>query len=414
VLNMPASVEIESALLSRLMVTPTEIPTLSLGPDDFYDSDMRAVWGAMQSITRDGRPVDVMTIADQIGRSVQLPVLSLTAGHNAPLDEYAAILKDRTLRRELLHRLKRVESAAYDLNTEPLVVLADVFTEMLAKGNTDKLYSSAKVAERYSATLAHRRTSHQSATGLTWGIPGLDDILLPADEGELIILSALTSVGKTAAAENITDHWQGLGRGPVLFASLEMSQTQLWDRGVARTSGVSAEKIIRSDMVPTEEELVEQAIRTRSQMAIEYLDDPFATTAAIRAAAAKTRILHRGLLAGIVVDYLQIINDKNENEVQRLTDISRRLKAIAREQRVPLVAMAQFNRGASEDDPQLFNLKGSGSIEQNADVVLSLIGRRNDPIRIFRVLKQRQGKLGEVRVRYTGDTVTFSSEHGDF
>lgn len=405
--TVPANVEAEEALVARLLVDQSQLPMLaqSLPSSAFYDADMRAIYGAMVKLTEDGKTIDIVTLRDEIGREVSVPILQLTEHHNAPLQEYAAIIKDRAERRGLMRALDRVEAALQDPDAEPLPILSNVFAEYLAKADTGMLLSSDQAADNYRQILNERFSG--GARGLTWGLPGLDEVLLPAGQGDQIILAALTSIGKSAAAENVADHWASLGHGPVLFVSLEMSQEQLWDRGIARTSGVAAEKIIRGDLDEYELRLVQKAIETRRSMQIDYLDAGYVTTSDIRAAAAKTRIRHNGQLAGIVVDYLQIVSDKNDNEVQRVSGISRLLKQIAKEQRVPLLAMAQFNRLAATTDPQLHHLKESGSIENNADVVMALVGQRESSERTMKILKQRQGKLASVDMRYDGDRVRF-------
>jgi replicative DNA helicase len=161
-----------------------------------------------------------------------------------------------------------------------------------------------------------------------------------------------------------------------------------------------------------EKELAEVALSARRSVNVWYLDDPFATTASVRAAAAKVKMLAGGL-SGIVVDYLQILKDKGDSEVQRVTVISRQIKAIAREFDVPLMVLSQLNRAVEMRDdphPKLHDLRESGAIEQDADLVLGMTRQLGEFDLDIDVLKNRQGPLGRVQLYFDPSRVTFTDD----
>jgi replicative DNA helicase len=248
--------------------------------------------------------------------------------------------------------------------------------------------------------------------GLGWGMEELDQILLPARGGELILIAARPSIGKTVLGEQIASHWAALGPHPVIFASLEMPVDSLLDRTISRISKIGGRDVVRGILTDAQNLKVLGVLEDRRQVGLWYLDDSYATTSSIRAAAARVRMLAGGVSA-IVVDYLGLLKDHHESEVTRVTRISRQLKAIAREFNVPLLALSQLNRAstAREDThPRLQDLRDSGALEQDADRVLGLW--RPDlgsAVAHLDVLKARQGTTGRIHLGFDGDHFQFVS-----
>jgi replicative DNA helicase len=229
----------------------------------------------------------------------------------------------------------------------------------------------------------------------------------------MVIIAARPSVGKTALAESVADFWSTQAEHPILFASLEMGINQILDRTVSRYTGIPAQLIIRGQLNDQEFSKVESVMGKIEERRVWYLDDSFATTAAIRAACAKVRLMTGGL-SGVVVDYLSLLKDSGDQEVQRVTRISRNLKAIAREFNVPMLVLSQLNRAVEQREdkhPKLYDLRESGAIEQDADVVLGLSRTLGTPYMDVEVLKNRQGPLDMVKLYFDPDRVTFHEEN---
>lgn len=397
----------EQGLVARLLLDPRQIALIQdkVGPDDFYIPAYRQAYRVMLELQQERKVPDIVSLQ---ARGVDVDVLDLTPMHHAPLDSYAEEIKHSSFRRKVLAASDRVARAAELGDGDLMSVVSEAFTEIVQGTEQGDLATSSEAVDDYLGTLAERIAGE--GLGMTYGVPKMDGHLLPAEPGDLIIMAARPSVGKSAMAENVADHWARLDQGPVLYVSLEMRKTKIIDRTISRYSGIGANKVIRGQLDPEEVEVVQaEAARLRDRPIV-WLDNGFATSADVRAAAAKTRLLYEGKLAGIVVDYLQILKDPGESEVQRVTRISRNLKAIAVENDCPVLALSQFSRRMEQErrDPVLSDLRESGAIEQDADVVIAMTRTLESPVMSVHILKQRQGSVGKFGLHFEGDTSTFT------
>jgi replicative DNA helicase len=406
--SAPHSAEAEQALIARLILEPEQVALISgsLSPDDLYVQAYRDLYRTMIRLAGEGRPIDVVTLQDA-GNEVD--VLDLTAGHHAPLTQYVEIIQRKALDREVLTAVEKVQDAVAQGDPNIVVTLQRALSDVLHRTKGGVQVPVFRAIEEYMAKLAGRQAGEEP--GLEWGVPGMDKLVNPATAGKFIIIAARPSVGKTAMAETIAENWAQQGRGVVLFCSLEMGIEELLDRAMARRSGVPARKIIRGKMNEEEMGKVEEAATWCKGLSLEYLDDPRTTVAGLQSAAARTKLSNDGALAAIIVDYIQLFSDEDrgDNPVWRMTKISRGLKALAREYRVPVLALSQFNRELDKrgGDPILSDLRESGALEQDADVVIALTGKPGSGMRHAHVLKQRQGESGMFMVRLDGSTMTW-------
>lgn len=405
----------EAALVSRLLVDPQQLAVIagSLRPEDFYSSTWRKAYAGMQQLSTAQQSVDIVALQGIIGEDANelaRRVGDLGAAHRAPLEDYVQMIQTAAFRRRLIATLEQLTMRAQTVGSREtlLAELQDAVMQTAAGVEQGNLLSSSKAIDHYIETLAERGQGQRN--GLSWGLKALDDMLSPAQGGEMIVVAARPSVGKTVLAEQIADHWAHTAPYPVLFASLEMSVDSLLDRTVARVSGVPGHEVIRGILDHKGKASVDSALAARRDVGLWYLDDPYAQTSSIRAAAAKVRIMAGGL-SGIVIDYLQLLKDPGDAEVQRVTKMSRQAKAIAREFGVPMLALSQLNRAvtAREDQhPKLHDLRESGALEQDADRVLGLYretlqSREAD----VEVLKARQGVTGRIPLSYDGEHFRF-------
>jgi replicative DNA helicase len=384
---------------------PKSIPLVGseIASTDFHVGEYAAIYRAMTALSADGKSIDVVSIQQVTGSPVN--VMELSIGHRADPLEYAAIIKKKALDRRVLAAMAEV-TAAVDRDEGDIVTTLHTKVTDLLRGTTNGhlIPASGAVAE-YRLLLKERLAGEVYGS---WGIPRMDSHLNPPAPGRMVILASRPGVGKTAMAEAIVDHWARAGKGPVLFASLEMDRLELLDRATARLSGVTAQGIMRGDLDAGDQALVQAALDTHATLPIEYLDDARTTTDTLRAKIARVRLQHGGLYA-VVVDYLQLLADGgDDNPVYRVTKISRELKAIAREFGVPVLALSQLNRKiemrGDDEPPQLDDLRESGALEQDADAVVVLTGRRGTGVRTAHILKQRSGEVGTFRVLFDGST----------
>ena len=252
--------------------------------------------------------------------------------------------------------------------------------------------------------------------GLPYGIPHLDRFLQPAHGGDMVVVAARPSVGKTVLAEHIADAWAFESDLPVLFVSVEMSLGQLMDRAVSRWGGVPSSRIVRGIIDQSDRERIAGALEARQAVNLWYVDNPYAKTDTIRAAAAEVSMQAGGIRA-IIVDYMQLLKDSGDNDNQRIGRVSRNLKALAREYDCPMLVLSQLNRQSEYRDdghPKLSDIRDSGAVEQDADVVLGLYRDKDDPQLSHElditILKNRQGPLARVTVPFDGDHVRINTD----
>lgn len=408
----------EEAVIASLLIDPLQIPLISdkLHPEDFGDPAYGRAFEAMVALSREHRAVDTITLAAR-GAAIPDTLDILSASRGAGLLDHVALIRDASFRRQVhaeassvLHATERGES--------PNEILARLTSlrQTASIGGDSKLMSAERAAEVYTAEMRKRKAQ---GVGLTYGISSLDKILQPAHGGDMVIVAARPSVGKTALAETIADHWASDADLPVLFVSIEMSMAQLMDRAVSRSAGIPAQHIIRGIMSADEEALALETLERRKSVKIWYVDDAYSTTETVRSAAARVA-LEKGGVRAIVVDYLQILKDPGENDNQRISKVSRNLKATAREFGCPILVLSQLNRQAEyreDPHPRLSDLRDSGAIEQDADVVLGLWRDRRmedefvDSDMHIDILKNRQGPSGvRILVPFDGDFVSFGGQ----
>jgi len=408
--QLPFNQGAEAGLLTRLLLDPAQIPLVSdkLTAEDFYVPEYRRAYSAMVRLSQERKSVDIASMG-QDGVGLNALLTQMTQGHRAPAEEYAEIVRRDGFRRRLIVALEKLIDKAHreESRQDLLTALSQATTSIMSNAEDGSLLSPHSAVEMYKDVQVARMSG---INGLSYNIGGLDRLLTPAHGGEMIVVAARPSVGKSALADNVADNWAEQSQHPILFVSIEMTVPQLLDRAVARLGHLDASKVIRGQLNGDEQKVAIEVLAKRETMRIWYLDDPHATTGSVRAAAAKLRSLAGGI-GGIIIDYMQILKDDGtDSEVQRVTRISRNVKALGREFDCPVLVLSQLNRAVElRDDqhPKLHDLRESGAIEQDADIVIGLkreLGTREMDIE---VLKNRQGPVGLVKVEFDFTTMTF-------
>lgn len=368
--SLPHSPEAEGALIARLLVEPSLIPTLvgSITSGDFHDDTYGRAWAVMESRAGDARRVDATTLKAS-GVDLGDPLEFLGRATSAPVEEYARIIRFHASQRNAITSLRTAERAIRNAKDE-----SDVY------GAVQGAVSTVLSQHRGGGSLVSLREAvagyRHEVGGLSWGFVSLDRAIQPVRPGQMVVLAARPSVGKTLVAEHIAMSWSEGSDHPVLFVSVEMSVPQLLARAESRYGDLSS--------IVEGHNLV-------------FLDEPRATTAIVRSQASRLRVQHGGVRA-IVIDYLQLLRDPGEPEHIRVGRISGECKAMSREFECPVLVLSQLNRlSESREDrrPKLADLRDSGAIEQDADLVMMLYRPRlNSPDMELSVAKNRQGPAG--------------------
>jgi len=430
----PHSLEAEAATLGAILVTPdmlSEVVDL-LEPDDFYEPRNGRIYNAMRMLYLEGERVDAVTLTerlrqdghlDDVGGITYLATLADTTPESSHITHYAKIVKDKSILRRLIAAATNIREMAY-AQSSPVEEILDASEQEIFKITHFSVMSeSVPLSEvlRETFMLLDERLDRRDRYGGVMGVrTGLDDLdtyiggLLP---GEFIVLGARPSVGKTTLALNIAEHIGVRERKPVAFFSIETSKEQVARNLLCIHTGVSAYKMRTGYTSKEDNERLSLAVGELSEAPIFIDDTSPLTPLALKAKARRLKAKYE--VALIVVDYLQLMNIPGmENKQQEIAYISRHLKGLAKELHVPVLAISQLRRAAEEHArPRLSDLRESGAIEQDADIVLLLYRedyqsgeRRSKGTAELIIAKQRHGPTGVVNIFYDFECLRFKSQ----
>ncbi len=429
----PQSIESERALLGALLLKPDAIHDVSdlIHSDSFYAEKHRLIFAAMRELADRGEPIDQLSLSEKLqnqgllersgGRSY-LAELAGSAPTPGNFSHYADLVSRKYLMRSLIDASYTITESAFDEAREAMEVLDEAEKSIYAIGNASAAHKftaiSDKVHEAWDRIEALSKRE-DGIRGVPSGFPALDNLLSGFHPSDLVILAARPSVGKTSLALDIARNAAIRHNVPVGIFSLEMSSEQIIDRMLSAESFVNSWRI-RTGQVKDEEDFnrIRDALETLSRAPI-YIDDkPGNNILAMRAVARRLK-RERGI-GLIIVDYLQLMaptsTKASDSMVQQVTEISRSLKGLARELEVPVIALSQLSRAVEQrgGKPRLSDLRDSGSIEQDADVVMFI--HRDDKsnkeserpgIAEILVEKHRNGPTGMVELHFDDKRTTF-------
>src|SRR5579884_3760057 len=423
--ELPQNTEAEASLLGALLIDSDAIVKIAdmVGVNDFYEARHQRIYEAVSQLYERHEAIDVLTLTDRlknngylesVGGAAFLTELTNFVPTATHVEQYADIVTHKAMRRRLIAASKEISGLGYDETKQLRELIEEAETRLFEvsqqhiKQNIIGL--EAILAESFDR-LDDLHKDKQKVRGVPTGFKDIDNLLAGFQPSDLLVLAARPSMGKTALALNIAHNIAVQANQPVLIFSLEMSKEQLVDRLLSMESGVDAWALRTGNLTDADFEKIGQAMGTLSEAPM-YIDDtPSITVSDLRTKA--RREAHRRSLGLIVVDYLQLMSGGSRfsgefNRVQEVSDISRALKGIARELNVPILALSQLNRSVenrSPQIPQLADLRDSGSIEQDADVVMFIYREEfynpeTDRKRLTDVLikKHRNGPIGGVEL----------------
>jgi len=441
----PQSLEAEKALLGSLLIRGEAMHDIvdMVGEQSFYSSQHKKVWASLFELHSKGTPIDILSISarlkdkselEAIGGMSYLTELINTVPSSTNATHYAEIVEKKHVMRELLRAAENISGLGYDEEADLHELLEKAEKELYAV--TNKTGSHKFVELKDTLTEAWDRLDHLHKTrdelrGVPTGFAELDGKLAGFQKSDLIILAARPSMGKTSLALDIARKAAVNHKVPVAIFSLEMSSQQLVDRMLSAEAQVDAWKIRTGHnlSVDTDFKAIGDAIGRLSEAPIFIDDQPGNNILKMRAVA--RRLKNEKKLGLIIVDYLQLMvptqaGRYNDNLVQQVTEISRSLKNMARELELPVLALSQLSRAVEQrgGKPRLSDLRDSGSIEQDADVVMFIhreadqdAGGRKEEAEIL-IEKHRNGPTGSVKLFFDTKKTTFLSmdkaEFSDF
>lgn len=429
----PNNMEAEAAVLGSLLIDHEAMNVVGtlVRPEYFYDGNNKTIFEAMRELYEERKPIDVLTLThilkkkksfDQVGGSTYLASLTNAVPTAANIEHYAAILKETYVRRTLITIASNMTDMSFsDNSSEELLdrVEQNIFSLSQESVNQDFIHIRDALTQSFDKLdELHRKKS--AYRGLETGFVDLDNLLSGLQESNLIVLAARPGQGKTAFVVNIAQHIASNLKVPVGIFSLEMSKEELVDRLLISQANIDAWKLKTGKLSEDDFEKLSIAMGELAEAPI-YIDDtPGISIAEIRSKARRLQLEHG--LKLLIVDYLQLTNPgrRFENRVQEVSFISQSLKNLARELKIPVLAVSQLSRAVEhrgERRPQLADLRDSGGIEQDADVVMFLYTQDEEftPQRIVKVniAKHRNGPVGEKELLFRGDRIKFFNvEHG--
>ncbi len=430
----PQSIEAEQSLLGSLMLDKDAIIKVVdfLQTRDFYKGIHQEIYAAMVDIFGRGEPVDVLSVSTRLKEKEKLEGI----GGNAYLTElinsiptathvfnYAKIVQKKRILRDMIDASHEIGLMGYaeDEDVEELLDQAEKKIFGIAQKSLSQNFIPVEATLEEAFERIDRLSKHGGEMrGLPTGFTDLDNILAGLQKSDLVILASRPSVGKTALAVDIARNIANKTKLPVGIFSLEMSKDQVVDRLIASQAGVDLWKLrtgrLSNEGPDNDFTKIQQALGILAETPI-YIDDSASTNILQMRALARRLQAAKGL-GLIIVDYLQLMESRNTqaNAVQQVTEISRSLKGLARELNIPVLAISQLSRSVefrSPPRPRLSDLRESGSLEQDADVVLFIYREKEMgetvPSNIAEIIiaKHRNGPIGAVKLFFDQERVTY-------
>ncbi len=432
----PHSIEAERAVLGAILLNKDAFDTVSsiVKAEDFYSDNHRVIYEALVSIVGKNQRADYVLLSEELKKSQKLEavggILYLTNLTTDIVDAYnvedhAKIVRDKAHLRKLIHVANAVESMAYreEEETEDIVNRAEqMVLDVSGTTKGESSFSAMRDVVYETIDRINELQRHKGIlTGVSTGFKDLDNLTSGLQKSDLILVAARPSMGKTAFTLNIAQNVAMKSKKNVAFFSLEMSKTQLVARVLAAVAGINSGRIRNGQLSQEDWGKAINALNDLADAPL-YIDDTSGLTPQLMKKKLRRLIQEHGELGLVVVDYIQLMENGGkkmaDNRQQEVSAISRQLKIMAREFNVPLIALSQLSRGVesrADKTPMLSDLRESGSLEQDADIV-AFLNRENyqdtedtsDGVETQVIIrKHRNGELGIVKLWFEGAYTRF-------
>lgn len=428
---MPRDEAAELAIISSMIYDNEALVTGAefVRPEDFYRADYRLVFAALSEMHNLGLPVDLITLKnkleekeafDKIGGGQALSAIASSVSTSANIRHYIKIVQDKSIQRKLIAAAGIIQNESYDGTKAVDLILDDAEAALFAIAEKRHSLGFVHIHEALLASIEVIEKAYKAGskiTGIESGFTDLDLKTAGFHPSDLILIAARPSMGKTALLLNIVSHAAIHKNVPCAIFSLEMSKEQLANRLIASESRVDAGRLRTGQLEPHDWRAIAEVMGPISQASIFIDDTPGVSMAQLRSKCRKLKLEHG--LGLIVVDYIQLIagGGRTESRQQEISEISRSLKALAREMNCPVIAASQLSRAVesrADRRPILSDLRESGAIEQDADLVCFIYrdeyyNPESEKTGIAEIIiaKQRNGATGTIELGYHGNHVRF-------
>ncbi len=446
----PQAVDLEEAVLGALMLEKNAITVVSdiLKPESFYKDSHQIIFQVIKTLFSNAQPIDILTVTAELRKQGQLDIVggayfitSLTnrVASAANIEYHARIIAQKFIQRELIRISTEIQRESFEDSADAFELLDSAERKLfeVSQGNIKRDYKQMNAIVREAIRdIEGLKDKQGGLTGIPSGFTKLDRITSGFQKSDLVILAARPGMGKTAMVLSIARNASLLSenaRGIAIF-SLEMSNKQLVTRMISGESEISGEKLKKGTLAPHEWEQLNTKVARLSEAPIFIDDTPALSVFELRSKC--RRLKEQNNIEMIIIDYLQLMrgddaNNKNGNREQEVSYISRSLKALAKELEVPVIALAQLSRASEKRGaaaiPMLSDLRESGSIEQDADMVMFIYrpeyygitefedGSSTHGVAELHIAKHRNGSLDSVKLRFVHEFTKFKDlEEHDF
>ena len=428
--KMPFSLDAEQAVIGSVLIDPAslDIVTGIISSDDFYLEEHRSIYSAMQGMYLKSRSIDVVTLVDELvhqgvydeaGGKEYIRLISESVPTASNVRDYANIVRDKAVLRALIAACEEVTEAAYteEEDVQRLVEMAESKIYAIAEQKENKNFVHIKEAlVKVYDNLQQLRVNKEEMQGMKTGFSGLDRVLVGMGKSDLVLVGARPGMGKTSFAMNVATSAAKMSHKAVCVFSLEMSVEQLVSRLLSSEALVDSYALRSGDIQDEDWQKIAHAASDLSECDI-LIDD----TTGMTVAGMMSKLRRVKNLGIVVIDYLGLMQSEHriENRVQEVSEISRNLKLMAKECQVPVICCAQLSRGPesrTDKRPMLSDLRDSGAIEQDADIVLFLYRDeyykdQDQPQSTAEVIvaKNRHGSTGKVEMGWLGRYTKFTT-----
>ena len=421
----PQDLDAEKSIIGAVLLDSDALISIiqTLKPEHFYKSSHTDIFSAIFDLYEKREPIDLVTLTaqlkskgkfDAVGGAAYLASLASGVPTSANVTHYARIVREHFIKRQLISTASKVSESAFDETEDIRKILDDTEQIIFSLSQEQMRQNFMPIRDALAESFDRLDELHKKAGGLR-GVPtgfwDLDGKLAGMQDSNLIILASRPGIGKTSLALNIAAHVAVKEGLPVGIFSLEMSKEELVDRLLVSQSDVDAWRLKTGKLDDEDFDRLQEAMGILADAPLFIDDTPAANILEMRTKARRLQV-ERGLSL-LIVDYLQLIHGRNlENRVQEVSEISQSLKNLARELKIPVLACSQLSRAVEQrgtKKPQLADLRESGAIEQDADVVMFIW--RPDPDKIDEVKldiqKHRNGPTGEIDLLFKAERVKF-------
>ncbi|EHI55669.1 replicative DNA helicase [Johnsonella ignava ATCC 51276] len=429
---LPHSIEAEKSVIGAMLMDKGAVTAAMdiLDKEDFYTSQYAIMFESMVELFNEGKPVDLVVLQDRLKEKNIPPEVAgidfvrdilVSVPTSANIKAYASIVHEKAVLRRLIRVSENIAADCYAGKESMEYILAEaeknMFKVLQSRGSTD-IKPIEKVAENVLNRIEQASRTKESVTGIPTGFIDLDYKTSGFQPSDLVLIAARPSMGKTAFVLNVVEHVAMKKNMPCMIFSLEMSAEQLVQRMLAMETGIDSQKLRIGNLNDNDwDQLIRGVVQVGSSK-IMIDDTPGISITELRSKCRKIK-LEKGLDI-VIIDYLQLMSGSgksSENRQQEISEISRNLKALARELKAPVVALSQLSRACetrTDHRPMLSDLRESGAIEQDADIVMFLYREdyyKKDTENINEaeviIAKQRNGPIGTVKLVWKPETTKF-------